>query len=49
MDFIKRQIFIWRKMLDISRLDSCGPEVDFWNSDYMNEFVYYDSKSICEA
>ena len=32
------------KMLDISRLDPCGPEVDFWNSDYMNEFVYYDSK-----
>ncbi len=32
------------KMMDISRLDPCGPETDFWSSDLMNEFVYYDSK-----
>lgn len=32
------------KMMDISRLDPCGPDKDFWSSDVMNEFVYYDSK-----
>ena len=32
------------KMMDISRLDPCGEDVDFWDSDILNEFVYYDSK-----
>lgn len=32
------------KMMDISRLDPCAPNVDFWSSDILNELVYYDSK-----
>lgn len=30
--------------MDISRLDPCDSSVDFWNSDTLNELVYYDSK-----
>ena len=36
--------FYLEKMLDISRLDPCDSSVDFWNSDTLNELVYYDSK-----
>ena len=32
------------KMMDISRLDPCGSGVDFWDSDTLNELVYYDSR-----
>ena len=32
------------KMMDISRLDPCAPDTDFWSSDILNELVYYDSK-----
>ena len=36
--------FYLEKMMDISRLDPCDSSVDFWNSDTLNELVYYDSK-----
>ena len=36
--------FYLEKMMDISRLDPCESSVDFWNSDTLNELVYYDSK-----
>ena len=36
--------FYLEKMMDISRLDPRDSSVDFWNSDTLNELVYYDSK-----
>lgn len=36
--------FYLEKMMDISRLDPCDSSVNFWNSDTLNELVYYDSK-----
>ena len=32
------------KMMDISRMDPCDSDVNFWDSDRLNELVYYDSK-----
>lgn len=41
--FSEADIYL-EKMMDISRKTPCSQDVDFWDSDILNELVYYDSK-----